>query len=72
MTWEELTRISQTWGYTLDVMVRPNGFTEAGLIWDQVVFSKHGYGSEQAAIHDLLSMMSQQVGVVVKNIENGL
>jgi hypothetical protein len=68
-TWKELRAISATWGYTLDIMITPNGFVESGLKWGDVTFKKQGYGSERAAIDDMLNIMRIQIDLIVKSVE---
>ena len=70
-TWEELHTIAYMWGFGIDAQIRPNGYVEAALLYGKLKYSTQRYGSERAAINDLLSMLRNQIDIVIENIENG-
>ena len=69
MTWEELLRIARMWGYDVDTMIRPNGYVDARLVYGKLKFTIQRYGSERAAINDMLSMMRTHIDMVIEKID---
>lgn len=67
-TWEELHKIATLWGCVVGVNIHPNGYVEAGVNWNDVGFVQW-YRSERAAINDLLSIIRNQIDVIVEHIE---
>jgi len=70
MTREELLRIAHLWGYDVDTTTTPNGYTEARLVYGKLKFTIQRYGSERAAINDMLSMMRSHIDMVIEKIDN--
>ena len=70
MTWEELLRIAHLWGYDVDTTTTPKGYTEARLVYGNLKFTIQRYGSERAAINDMLSMMRSHIDMVIEKIDN--